>query len=172
MRWVEIEELHSRASAEVVRTAESIPTSRWTSPRAEGKWSPAEVIEHLNLTYDILLAELAGGGGMRVRTKWWQRIMLRLTILPKIMRGLPFPKGIRAPREIRPESPQADQSVAIASFKDRSARFAAAITAAQAKNPRTRLTHPYFGKSTLDNALLVCARHLQHHHEQLRDQNR
>jgi len=172
MNWPDIQQLHSQAAAEVVSTAGRVPAEKWLVPRAEGKWSPAEIVEHLSLAYDVILRELAGGGGMAIRTKLWQRIMLRLTIMPKLLRGEAFPSGTRSPREIRPATASPDQAAAIASLGDRAARFVIAVSEAQRKNPRTRLTHAYFGRSTIDNAVLLCARHIQHHHKQLMEVSR
>ena len=172
LNWPDIQQLHSQAAAEVVSTAGRVPAEKWLVPRAEGKWSPAEIVEHLSLAYDVILRELAGGGGMAIRTKLWQRIMLRLTIMPKLLRGEAFPSGTRSPREIRPATASPDQAAAIASLGDRAARFVIAVSEAQRKNPRTRLTHAYFGRSTIDNAVLLCARHIQHHHKQLMEVSR
>ena len=167
MKWPDLQQVHSQAAADVVSTAGRVPAEKWLVSRAEGKWSPAEIVEHLSLAYDVLLRELAGGAGMAIRTSLWQRIVLRLTIMPKLLRGEPFPQGTRSPREIRPATASPDQAAAIASLRDRAARFDAAVSEARRKNPRTRLTHAYFGRSSLDNAVLLCARHMQHHQKQL-----
>jgi hypothetical protein len=167
MRWPEIRQIHLDAAAELVASAERIPAERWTLPRAEGKWSPAEIVEHLTLAYDIILRELGGGPGMMVRTKLWQRIMLRFTLIPKLLRGEGFPAGARAPRETRPQSANPDQKSAVAGFRDRAARLDAEVAAAIATGRRIRLTHAYFGTAGLGEAMLLCARHVQHHQKQL-----
>jgi len=167
LNWPDLQQLHSQAAAEVVSAAGRVPVEKWLVPRAEGKWSPAEIVEHLSLAYDVIVRELAGGAGMTIRTKLWQRVMLRLTIMPKLLRGEAFPSGTRSPREIRPVTASPDQTAAITSLRDRAARFEAAVADAQRRHPRTGLTHAYFGRSTIDNAVLLCARHVQHHHKQL-----
>lgn len=167
MNWAEALQLHSRAAADAVAAAARVPADKWLVARGDGKWSPAEIVEHLSLAYDVLLRELAGGPGMQIRTKLWQRLMLRQTILPKLMRGGPFPTGVRSPREIRPAITSPDQTQAVARLRDGAARFEAAANESWRANPRARLTHAYFGKSTVDNALVLCARHIQHHEKQL-----
>ena len=167
MQWPEIRQIHLDAAAELVASAERIPAERWMLPRAEGKWSPAEVVEHLTLAYDIILRELGGGPGMMVRTKLWQRIMLRFTLIPKLLRGEGFPAGARAPRETRPQSANPDQKAAVAGFRDRAARLDADVAAAITSGRRIRLTHAYFGSAGLGEAMLLCARHVQHHQKQL-----
>jgi DinB family protein len=168
LSWPTVQQLHSNVVVDVTTAAGRVPPEKWMTPRADGKWSPAEIVEHLSLVFDVLLRELAGGGAMEVRTKLWQRILYRLTIMPKLLRGHPFPRGVRAPRETRPATANADQSAAIAAFRDRAARFETAAADAQQK-PNARLTHAYFGSSTVVNGVLLCARHMQHHRKQLPD---
>lgn len=152
-------ELHRAAAEELLRAAEAVPESRWRDPVQEGKWSPAEILEHLNNTYDILLSELSGGAGMKIRTALWQRILLRLTIVPRIMKKGIFPKNAPAPKEIRPLNAP-DREPAISAFRERAERLeATAKTAA----PKQKVTHAYFGSSSVANGVTLCARHIQHH---------
>jgi hypothetical protein len=167
MKWESVQRLHAETAAELASVAERVPAEKWLIPRADGKWSPAEVMEHLNLAYDVLQRELAGGAGMQIRTKLWQRIVLRVTMVPKLLRGGAFPAGSRAPREIRPATAPPDQGAAITAFRDRAARFEAAAAEAQRSQRRVRLTHAYFGSSSIPDAVLLCTRHIQHHQKQL-----
>jgi hypothetical protein len=167
MNWENVQQLHTKAADDLASTAARVPPEKWLVPRAEQKWSPAEVVEHLCLAYDVLLRELAGGPGMQIRTKLWQRTLLRFTVMSKILRGEPFPRGAPAPRETRPVLTTTDQAAAIASFRQRAASFQAAAAAAEGGGTRKRLTHAYFGTSSVRNAVLLCARHIQHHEKQL-----
>lgn len=152
----------SGASTTLIATAERIPDGAWSNPIAGGKWSPAEIVEHLNLTFDILQRELVGGAGMVVQTKLWQRVLLRLMIVPHLLRGGAFPRGARAPREIRPRV-TSTQSEALAAFREKAARLASAAEQSQDK----RLTHAYFGAAPAAKGVLLCARHIAHHQKQL-----
>ena len=165
MQWSEIRKVHSDVVSSVVSAAEGIAPDRWDVARAEGKWSPAEVVEHLILTYDTMTGEAGGAPGMRLRTKWWPRLLWRFTILPRLLRGAPFPPGVPAPRELRPTVTRG-RSEAIAAFRDRAAKFDAAI--ASGLGTPKKLTHAYLGKLSLPDAMLFCARHMQHHEKQLR----
>jgi hypothetical protein len=165
MSWPVVQHLHSQAAADFASAAERIPSEKWLVPRAEGKWCPAQLLEHLNLVYDVLLRELAGGAGMQIRRPLWMRIVLRLTVMPRILRGAGFPPGAPAPRETRPAMPAADQAALIAAFKSRAARLDSA--AAQTQGSGAKLTHAYFGRASVEKAVLLCARHIEHHHKQL-----
>lgn len=165
--WQEAMQLHTVAAADLVRTAEGITSGGWQTPRAPGKWSPAEIVAHLILAYEVLLRELRGGGGMALRTTWWQRLLLHFTVRRRILGGHGFPEGARAPREVRPDGTSLAQTDAISRFRELAAEFEAAMQAARVERPRARLTHAYFGASPLEEALRFCARHLQHHQQQL-----
>lgn len=168
MKFADAIALHERIAKEMIAAAENITPERWMAPRAEGKWSPAEVVEHVSLAYDVMLSELAGGSPMRIKTKAWQRLILRFTMVPKIMRGGGFPSGARSPREIRPASANSDQRDAIASFRKRATEFDEAVARAHQSGGRVRLTHAYFGKMSLVDSVTLLARHLEHHMKQLR----
>jgi len=165
MKWERVRDLHTEAAASFASTADSIPADVWLAPVAEKKWSPAEIVEHLNCAYDVLMNELEGGKGMAVQTKLWQRILLRLFLVPKLLRGGAFPRNARAPRELRPVNANGDQQTAIAGFRDRAARFEAAVT--KGETQRRGLTHAYFGYASARHGALLATRHIQHHQKQL-----
>ncbi len=167
MKFEEARSIHADAVAGLLATAVAVPEARWKLPRAEGKWSPAETLEHLAVTYDVLQRELDGRGPMKVVTKPWQRLLLRVTVVPRILRRGLFPSGARAPREVRPQMPATGQRAAIAAFRETSDRFIVSAIAARANRPGTRLTHAYFGRASLTYSLLLVARHIEHHTKQL-----
>ncbi|MCM2316240.1 MAG: DinB family protein [Thermoanaerobaculia bacterium] len=160
--------LHDSAVGDLVAKAERVPEAQWFVPMGEGKWSPAEVLAHLVCTYDTLLRELAGGAGMAIRTRLWQRWLLRLTVVPGLLAGGAFPKGAVAPRETRPGG-VLDRPESIALFRRRAAELDEA-----ARNAKTgqKITHAYFGPATVARGVLLCARHIQHHAAQLVHQAR
>jgi hypothetical protein len=166
MNWERVLSIHTQAAASLAETAERIAADRWLEPRAEGKWTPGHVLEHLNLTYETVLGDLGGRGGMAVLTKWWQRALLRVFVVPRILRGGWFPGGARAPRELRPAQAATDQRAAIARFRELAQRFGDDVIAAREKGGAT-IAHAYFGRAGLDRSVLLCARHIEHHQRQL-----
>jgi len=171
-QWSRAVDHHASVAAAFAAAAEELEPAAWHRPRAEGKWSPAQITDHLTRPYDVLLRELGGGQGMRIRTRLGQRLVLRLTLMPRLLRGARFPKGVTAPREIRPTDTPADQRDGIALFRQRAAEFEAAARRAYELSPRARLTHAYFGASSVADGVLFCARHIEHHRAQLPSQNR
>jgi hypothetical protein len=166
MKWSQVIDTHAQAIASFAETAQRIPQDRWLQPRAEGKWSPGEILEHLNLTYESVQGNLEGGPGMRILTKWWMRIPLRMFVVPRILRGGWFPAGARAPREIRPAQAAPDRDAAIATLRERAKRLEDKAISVQAAGG-TKLAHAYFGHAALPQSLLLVARHVEHHQRQL-----
>lgn len=155
--------LHSESAVDLLRRAGAVPRDQWSRPLAAGKWTPAQVMEHLTLAYDVMLRELSGGPGMRVRTSPWLRLVLRWTVMPRLLRGGPFPKA-HAPRETVPSGAAMDQTAAIEAFRSRAAQFEDAV---QTAGRRVKLTHAYFGRMRLTDFVVLCARHIIHHGRQL-----
>jgi hypothetical protein len=139
-----------------------VPAEFW-SKAEDGVWSPAHITKHVVLAYEILLSELNGGPGMSVRTKFLQRTFLRLFMVPGLLKGKPFPKGARAPKETRPVMIVENQSDAILEFDRVSVQFEQSLRDAYERNRRSLLTHAYFGRADLRRSLQLCARHVLHH---------
>ena len=167
MKWPEIQKLHDAAADSLARSAERVDPQQWLVPRANGKWTPAQVVDHLSRVYDVVTAEVEGGKGMRLRMTFPQRLFLRLLFLGRILRGGYFPENAPAPYETRPGEGVADQSAAIAEFRARAKTFSEAVAKARDSGQRVRITHAYFGTAPVDKAMLLCARHIQHHEKQL-----
>jgi len=158
---------HAISVERFLRSAESIQSIDWHgSKRGEGKWSAAEITEHLISSWEILLAELRGGKGMEIRTSFWQRWLLRLTVVPGILKGGGFPENARAPRETRPVERQLSKEACLDLFRRKADEFEAEAANAA---PGMKITHAYFGAAPVSEAVLMCARHVEHHRVQLAD---
>ena len=157
--------LHAANAAAFLETAAAVPDERWNEPRAEGKWSPAEVTAHLVTSCDVVITELRGGAGMAIKTSRWQQILFRLLFGWRILFFGRFPKGIRAPKETRPAEVLPKEE-AILRLRERAAEFE---TAARAADPDLQLSHAYFGRAAAADGVLLCARHIEHHRRQILD---
>lgn len=146
--------------------AGSLPESFWIEPRAPGKWSPAELTQHLILTYEALVAQLSGGPGIRVRVKGMRLLALRLFVLPRFLKHGVIPQGIRAPKEIAPSGGDPDRAAAIARLEAGCRAFEEALAAGAAQG-NGRITHPFFGRLSLAQGVRFAEVHLRHHTTQL-----
>ena len=157
---------HSKAVEEYVTAAERLSVQAWMRPLAPGKWTPAEVTSHVTEAYRVLRAELAGTSGMRLLGSRFQRLILRHTVLPRILRGRPFPAGARAPRETRPREIVGDPKVALSSLADLTKTFTQELTN-QVARQNVCLTHASFGRLSAQQGLQLVTVHTRHHARQL-----
>lgn len=157
---------HASAVSEFVGAGRRFPGGAWTQALAHGRWSPAEITSHVAEAYDVLRRELSGEPGMQLLGSPLQRWLLRRTMLPRILRGRPFPAGVRAPRETRPHELHADPTSALAALELKADAFARELSA-QVSDRRLRLSHAYFGPMSARETLQLVAVHTRHHARQL-----
>lgn len=164
--WREAADRHAAALDAFVARAAAVGAAAWNAPAAEGKWTPAQVVEHVRMTYDIAVRELEGGGGLRVRTSWWLRPLLRLKYLRAILASGRVPRGARAPREARPGDGPFDQAATLAALGASSQRFLVLLEPVWHRNGPV-LTHHIFGRLGARETLRFMAVHTSHHAQQL-----
>ena len=156
---------HGDAVRAYVERALSLPADRWHAPRAPGKWSPAQETRHLVLTYEHFARDLIGEEGMRLKGKWWQRRLWRFLFMRRILDGR-FPRGARAPREVRPPDETTDQPTLVADLERAAARFQETVQEVSRTHPGRGGRHPYFGKLSLAHVVQFNAVHTRHHMRQ------
>lgn len=165
-RWQEALSQHEAAFRDYVEAASKIDASVWMRPSAEGKWSPAEITEHLRLAYEAVLRELNGGNGVKVRTGRVLQIFLRLVFLQRILKTGKFPKGAKAPHEMRPAKAIEDRSEALAAFQALAEDFQNNLSAREDLRDK-QFAHHVFGRLSALEGLQLVTRHLAHHQRQL-----
>ena len=144
----------------------AIPEDAWELPLGDGKWSPAEIAQHLTVLYAPLLSELSGVPCIGMRFPAWKRFAARKIFLGRILRGDWYPQGIKSPPEARPAPPLPSRSDAPRRLREAAEAFVQAICAAHSRAGGC-ITHPYLGKLTAPDALRFFAMHARHHREQL-----
>jgi hypothetical protein len=164
--WAAALAAHRRSIAEFVAAARAVPGERWETPLGPGKWSAAQITEHLRLTYEIVGRELVGGQGLRPRTSWWLRIALRLRFLPAILERGAIPRGARAPRELRPGPGRFPREEILGALEAAAARTEAALAERSPGEPGV-MTHHVFGRLKARDGLRFATVHNQHHTRQL-----
>lgn len=165
-RWEAAADEHQVALASFLESAERVPASAWTRPRAPGKWSPAQITEHVSLAYEAVLGELAGGPPMAARMAPWRQALLRWILLPHMLFHRSFPVRAPAPRETRPGDGPADRRAALERLRALGERLEPELDRARRAGGHG-ITHPYFGTIPPLKALRFGAVHLEHHRRQL-----
>jgi hypothetical protein len=82
-------------------SARAVPQSAWTQPRAPGKWSPGQVIEHVAIAYEIARAILNGTFSGRAAPRLL-RPLIRTIVFNPILKTGRFGKGVKAPAPFLP----------------------------------------------------------------------
>lgn len=157
---------HRAALQRFVSLVTELGDERWSRPWAEGKWTVAEVTEHLVLFYEAALRDLEGGAGVRLMVGGPMSHLLRWFILPHILFHRSLPRRVRAPREVRPTGRGLSRQAMLEALSEGARRFEEAVPPAQ-RDPRRTLSHPYFGRIRPLHFLRIASLHLDHHRRQL-----
>jgi hypothetical protein len=153
---------HHEAVQAFLAAARAVPEARWTQPRAEGKWSPGQIAEHLALAYESAREVLQGRVPGQAPPRLLRPLIRTLLLKPVLWLGR-FPAPSKAPAELRPGASPA----AAPALLDRLQAAAAAFErdAAAARSPT--LDHPAFGRLPLVDLVRLQEIHTKHHHAQL-----
>ena len=154
---------HDRAVREFVDRARAVHAARWLTPRAEGKWSPAQEVRHVTLTYAEFVRQLQGQSPIRLRGGLYTRIMSRAIGLTSILWLKKIPVAVRAPREVRPDSETRTADELLPELEARTAAFSRVFADAWNAKPRPRIQHPLFGRVSLATGIRFLAVHTRHH---------
>ena len=166
-RWHAVVEEHQVALAAYLDAAERVPEAAWTRPYAPGRWTPAEITEHLAMTYRVFIGEVNGGPAMKLKLTPFRRRMLRLLMLPHMLFHRTFPRRAPAPREVRPgEGPFPPRAEALARMRALGEAIEREAERARAAGMKG-VSHAYFGTIDLTRGMRLCAVHLEHHTRQV-----
>ncbi|HEX8360544.1 MAG TPA: DinB family protein [Longimicrobium sp.] len=165
-RWDAAADEHEVALAAYLDTAARLSADAWERPWAEGKWTPAQVTEHLTRSYEALLVELREGRAMELKMATWRRTLTRWILLPHILFHRSFPVRAPAPRELRPREVRAGRDEALRALREQGETFVRELAAARLQGC-AGLTHPYFGKVEPIKVLRFVGIHMEHHRKQI-----
>lgn len=160
---------HDVAVSAFVDVVRSIPESEWHVASAPGKWSPAEEVLHVALSYEVALRGVRTGEGMRPRVSPMRATLLRWLVLPVMLASGWFPRA-KAPVEIRPPKPGASENVdltrpaLLGRLRERAREVREELPASR---PETRFRHAYFGDLAPERAIRMLAAHTRHHSRRL-----
>jgi hypothetical protein len=154
-------ESHREAVDAFLRTAREVPAGRWAEPRASGKWSPGQVVEHVARAYEVNRAVLHGRASMSAPR--WLRPLIRKFLLMPVLRHGRFIPGSKSPGVFRPGPSPAPPAELIG----RLAAAAAAFESDAAALGTDTLDHPFFGRLALGDFVRLQEIHARHHRLQL-----
>jgi hypothetical protein len=152
------------AVEEFVAAARAIDAATWSAPRAEDKWSPAQVAEHLAIVYEYNRKVVTGTAGKGA--PGFLQPLARWFIVTRTLKAGRFTRKGRAPGIFQP-------SAAPAAAPEVLARLTKAVTGFESDirsgHPEARHTvaHPFFGTLQTTDYLRLQAIHARHHRSQL-----
>jgi len=165
-RWDEVMAEHREALAGFLETASALPAEAWDQPWGPGKWTRAQVAEHLSLSYEAVIRELETGEAMALKLTPWRRTLTRWLLLPHILFHRSFPIRAPSPREIRPRDPRAPRAEALRQLRELGGRFEETMERAVQAGGGS-VTHPFFGRVPPLKVVRFMGVHLEHHGRQI-----
>ncbi len=156
---------HRAAVEQFIARARGIDAARWATSRGEGRWSPAQVVEHLAIFYEYnrkVVRGDASGGAPR-----FLRPLARWFVVERTLKAGRFTRKGRAPGMLQPVARTPLPATELL------ARLSAAVAGMEADmrsgHPEARHTidHPFFGRLDTKDWLRLQAIHARHHRSQL-----
>ncbi len=165
-RWQAAERGHAEAVAALLVAASLVPDHKWTLPLGPGRWSPAQMLLHIEQSYRLGEAALRGGPGMRLRTSPLVAWIGRRVLLPLLTLTRRFPRNAPAPRELVPDAAEAHaipREALTVRVQTAATETLATLRDTVARGVHARVTHAYFGALTPYEALRLLNAHTRHH---------
>lgn len=160
----------NRIATDVLSRASGRCASVWTEPTAPGKWSPAQIVEHVALTLEEGGNVIAGRPTRLPHVPLPLRVVARFLLFRRVLRKGGFPTA-RTNAEMNPasgpptaEAGRARLSGAREAF-ERECRAHAAATGAGVDVPTIRT--PFFGRIPLLDFIRFIELHTRHHVKQM-----
>jgi hypothetical protein len=164
MNWRDALTEHDEVLRAWVARLEAVPDEEWTIPSAPGKWTPAELALHVIRAYELCGPDEPAGMRLLVNPLWaWS---LRTFYLPRMLERRTFPTGIKAPREVRPDTHEAhgtSRAALMSRLELAAARAAETLHGGAERTPELRVRHAFFGPLAPLPAMRLLSAHTRHH---------
>jgi len=137
----------------------------WTTPRAPGKWSPSQVVEHVVRSLEGSANMFSGGASSIPMPPAFLRPLLRLFFFNRILKKDVFPKGFKAHKTMNPTSGPATPAQARVRLEEALARFDQECHRLVASGQHVVSTG--FGTVSVEDFVRFNAIHTRHHCKQM-----
>jgi len=152
------------AIEEFVAAARNVDAAEWNTPRAEGKWSAAQIAEHLAIVYEYNRKVVTGTAGKGAPALL--RPLLRWFVVTSTLKSGGFTRKGRAPRIFHPTASPTAAAPLLARLATAVAGFENDIRSGHPEGRHT-VAHPFFGTLPTVAYLRLQAIHTRHHRSQL-----
>jgi hypothetical protein len=153
---------HRQAVDAFLAAARVMPSAQWKQPRKPGKWSPAQIAEHLALAYEVNRGILHGAAPGASVPALLRPLIRTYLLQPVLWTGRFFP-GSRSPKVFQPTGSPVTQDVLLARLQAGAQAFEKYVSGAEG----THVEHPFFGRLPLVDFVRLQEIHMKHHYRQL-----
>lgn len=154
---------HRDAIAAFAQHVSAFSEAETQTPRAEGKWTPAQETRHLALTCRVFARAITTGEDIALCVSPERSRELYQRVVPRVLAGGWFPRGGISPEVAVPGDAIPSTPLAIGDLTQANGEFDGAVAAAYASNPTTRTMHPFFGPMLLPELVSFLTAHVNHH---------
>jgi hypothetical protein len=139
--------------------------SSWTTPRAPGKWSPSQIVEHVARTFEESANMAAGRPSKFPRLPALVHPVVRSLLFKRVLRKGGFPKA-KTNKAMDPLAGPATPAEGRARLEAAHQQFDAACRQLAAQGDRMRTT--IFGAVPVEDYVRFMELHTRHHGKQLK----
>jgi hypothetical protein len=152
------------ATDQLIAAAESVGPA-WTTPRAPGKWSPSQVVEHVARTLEESANVAAGRPSTFPKLPALVRPLVRGFLFNRVLKNSAFPRA-KTNKAMNPTSGPATPAAGRERLDAAHRKFEAACRELAAQRGVLRTTT--FGAVRLEDYLRFIELHTRHHEKQMR----
>ena len=138
----------------------------WTSPRAPGKWSPSQIVEHVARSLEESANMAAGRPSKFPKLPGVVHPIVRGLLFKRVLRNAAFPKA-KTNKAMNPASGPATSAEGRARLETAHQKFDAACRQIAAHGERMRTT--IFGAVAVEDYVRFMELHTRHHGKQMPD---
>jgi hypothetical protein len=150
---------HHAAVDEFAATARALDAAKWIKPRAQGAWSPGQVVEHLALTYEYNRDVIGGTAKRLLFPLMLLRPLIRKRVVTDTLNAGRFVRKGKAPAPFQPATTPSSQQNLIPRLTGAAYGFEADV---RARGGDT-IAHPAFGLIATVDWVKLQAIHTRHH---------
>jgi hypothetical protein len=148
---------------DMVRTAHEA-AARWSTPRAPGKWTPAQVVEHVARALEASAADIAGQPTRFPTLPRPVRVLVRTLFFRRVLRTGTFPRARTNPAMNPPSGPATPAEGALRLHAAWRTLEQAATRCAERSD---EITSVMFGRVRLADYVAFQGHHARHHRAQM-----
>jgi hypothetical protein len=156
---------NQKATQQCLETARKVPPEKWEQPVAPGKWSPAQIVDHIAVTTEVALKAIKGDPSMGSIPKFLRFLPRKLGFDPTIKKGR-FPEKQRGPAVFAPSTGHPSYEASIEKLNRAIAALETHVNAVMAKGEHS-FEHSFFGRVSIPDYIRFGTLHTQHHERQL-----